>query len=438
MFINEVITKIWEPVSLQYEKTYKEASLLNTEELFNLIKENIEEKINYIRVINTPDFSITALATSGCPHCNKNGKFAACSMCDYSSPHAIGIARMDNLKHRSPELYAQIVRLSFEQARGVMPESSILESITTYDSLNSEEVTDEVFDEVFGKGELFKGKPFKLGIETRASSVTQSKLVKWKEKLGKRVRVEIGVEVKNDWIRNNWINKNITNDHIKNAVELIIETGWEPNGNVLIGIPGLTEEQSIELFYETVIWMDQLGFKYIICSPVAIKEMTLQGFIYRELRENESLVDLGVVYGEQTGMPWIFTVVRAIHAVISRRPDLARKLILSEVNFPNYYNCIEPFYNKNGMSNNMSDIKKSIREFALNKDPKVIIDLYSNMQEHPYYTLYQNILDKQKKYSDIKTVISKVGEEISKLMWPDNWHEKVSELKEELGKLTIT
>jgi len=428
MFIEEVVSKIWGKVSLDYQEEYNKALLLDTGSLYNAVIRGIETGAKNIGVFTSSDFSITSLATSGCPHCNRGNKFSGCSMCDYSSPYTENLAKMNALKTRDPELYAKAVRYSFDYVRGKTPEPSIFELVTGYDCLNSEEFPDEVFKELFEDNDLFSRKPYKYTFETRASSINPDKIKKWKDKLGKRVKVEFGVEVGNEWIRNHWINKNITNDHIIDAVKTISNEGWESNANVLIGIPGFTEKQAIAVFKQSVVWLESLGVNEIVCSPLSAKNRTLQGFIKENLNGNSRLVDCGIVCGDNTGMPWIFTVIEAIYSVVSENPGIAKKIMLSNVNFPLYFDKVRQV-NKHMSVNKAIE---AIEKFGEDRDPGNLFEARKELHKDKYYNEYLEFIEAQESAGNIAETILNVGSEVAKTLWPESWENKVRALKEEL------
>jgi radical SAM enzyme (TIGR01210 family) len=432
VFIEEVVSKIWEPVSEEYGAEYNRSCNMDLEKLYETVLEEVKS-VNTV-VYQSRELNMIALATSGCPHNNKNGRFSGCSMCDYNSSYAGSMARINALKKRSPEKYASIVRFSLENAREKVTVPSVVELITGYDCLNSEEIPDKVYEEVINKGELFKRKrkPYKSIFETRVSSVTLDKLLAWKKNLGKKVVVEFGVEVGNDWVRNHWINKNISDEEIVNAVKTIREAGCESSANILIGIPGCAETQAIELFKASFYWLCDIGTDHILCSPLGRKSRTLQGFIHERLKDNTRLAAVGIVSGEQTGMPWIFTVMEVIQQICDERPDLVERMTLSPANFPPYFKFMEEIYKDTDKEQCVTDTIGAIKKFGNDKDMDCFADARNRIYKSPFYQEYKEMLEKQEKAGNITDTFSMLGEEISKIFWPEALQDKLDIIKQEI------
>lgn len=429
MFIEEVVTKIWEPVSKQYESVYNEAMAMDQKDLYNVI-------INEIKKVNTQVYksralNMTVLPTSGCPHNNRKGKFSGCSMCDFNSTQVDNMAKMAALKQKSPELYGKSIKFSFENSRGIAPRPGIVELITAQDCFNEEELPDNVFEDLFINKGLFQRKPYKVILETRISSISSKKLSLCKEKLGKKVAVEFGLEVGDEWIRNHWINKNVTNSQVEEAIRTIRETGCESSANILIGIPGLTETQSIDLFVKTFLWLKELGCTHILCSPLSRKERTLQGFIYEHLRDNQRLNELNLVHGEQTGMPFIFTVFDALSRVLQEVEGAQELIALSPTNFSPYFEMTENLTSSTEMEGTALIIIDALKNYTTSGDPDILRKTKQVLENNRHYHNYLVIIEKQKKAGDVANTISILGEEISKVLWSDRWEEYRAMLESE-------
>lgn len=89
----------------------------------------------------------------------------------------------------------------------------------------------------------------------REPQVLTQQARKIKAKLGKHsVSVfEFGIEVSDHWIFSQWLNKGTTNSHITRAIQYIHDAGFQAIEDLIIGIPGLTERQSIQLFKDIFI-----------------------------------------------------------------------------------------------------------------------------------------------------------------------------------------
>ncbi|ACL75323.1 radical SAM protein [Ruminiclostridium cellulolyticum] len=429
MFIDDVIAKIWEPSYIEYKRIYDKAMNTDTDKLFHTLA---GQKMSTIYYPN--GLTMSVLATSGCPHRFREDRISGCSMCNYQSYFFNTYASMAALKKKDINLYAKAVRLSFENARGVMSKPNLFELISASDTLSREELPPQAFEELFGKNDLFSKKPFKYIMETRAPSVTSESMEMLKKYLGNKSRVllELGIESSDEWIRNHWINKDITNKDIITAVELIHQAGFKFSINILFGIPMLTEQQSIEIFKKSVEWADELGADEILCFPLSRKEGTLQGFLYKELRDSQRLIDAGLVNGEHTGLPWLFSALEAVHQVAVERPSVIKKL-----NFAQQSSAQSPVENTSAYnssidcycSRNNIDV---LEQFGRDKNIAKLEEALENLQNDPCYKDYVNLIKKQKNAGNISDTITILGEEIAKKLWPESCEEKLYGLKKEL------
>lgn len=431
MFINNVVTKIWEPVTQEYGRLYNEAMQLTEDELYNVILDRLKGVDNFL--LNTRELNMTRLLTTGCPHNHKNGKFSGCSMCDYMSFHLDMLAMVCALKDRDQKLYAKAVRYSFDNVRGKSPKPGTVELITGHDCLNPDEIPDETFDELFNKESLFGRKPYKTIFETRINSITYDRLAKWKEKLGKKVTVEVGIEVWDEWVRNHWINKNVFQNEISEALDIVEKTGCELSANILIGMPGLTEDISIQLFKETYFKLDELGVNYILCSPLSRKEKTLQGYIYKNMKNNKILVDAGLVNGEETGMPSFFTVMDAICSVLEEKPDSLPRMTLSPANFPVYFEIVKKNYQGNAAMEECLDFAiDALKRFSIDKDFQRFANARLTLSKTDSYKEYEKFKNKQNELGSLRNVLNVLGTELAKDLWPNEWENQMQSFIDEM------
>lgn len=434
MFIRDVVTKIWDPVSKEYGRLYNEAMKLTEDELLKTILDKLKSIDNFI--LKSRELNMTRLLTTGCPHNHKDGKFSGCSMCDYMSFHLDMIAMVCALKDRSPERYAQAMRYSFDNVRGKSPKPGTVELITGHDCLNPEEIPEEAFDELFNKESLFARKPYKTIFETRINSITYDRLMKWKEKLGKKVTVEVGIEVWDEWVRNHWIHKNVTGSEIMEALDTVKKAECEISANILIGMPGLTEDISIQLFKETYFKMDELGVDYVLCSPLSRKEKTLQGYIYQNLRDNEKLKSVGLVNGEETAMPSIFTVMDAIYLVLEEKPESLPRMTLSPANFPVYFGIIQNNYQGNAaMEECAALIMEALKTFSIDKDFRKFADARQAIVKTDSYEKYNTFKNKQNELGNLRNVLTVLGKELAKDLWPGEWETRMEAFRDEIKLL---
>jgi uncharacterized Fe-S cluster-containing MiaB family protein len=429
MFMDKVVTKIWEQAQLEYDQAYNDAKQMSTHQLVNRLT---QLKMTYYKY---PGVMMNGLPTCGCPHRFSNGKISGCSMCNY---HSIGIsliASLAVLREKDVKLYSETIKQIFINQRGVRTEPDLVEFISGNDSCNEQEYPEELYKELFGSGELFKIRPFRYLFETRASSITPEAMERMRKYLTKRSKivVEFGTEVSSEWLRNHWINKNILDSHIKKGVAVLHHAGLKAHTDVLIGIPGITERQSLKLFKETILILDQWGVDEFVCLPLNRKNYTLQGYLYHQLRDNEILDNIGLAQGEHTGLPWLFTIIEALGSVLEEQSELINRLNLAQIiaetnSVPN-----ETSFNKDRecLCNNMIiEVLQMIRRNVKNTD--LLLEVRDTVRKDPCYEDYLKLIEKQEKAGDIKETLTTVATEIAKTMWPENWNEYIDKFKEEL------
>ena len=151
MFIEDVITKIREPYTVQFNKVFKQANQMETEELYPSVLKDIEGLCKQLPY--PPDEKLalrdSAFATTGCPHWINNYHFAGCTMCNYFAFHIDYLAKMKTLRDRDVRLYAKAVRYSLDLQIGKAPESFFAELITANDTLNPEEFVESIKRDLF-------------------------------------------------------------------------------------------------------------------------------------------------------------------------------------------------------------------------------------------------------------------------------------------------
>lgn len=429
MFIEEVMSKIWEPEYKEYEKMYAQIIELDADTLYQKV---CNEKMGMIEYTG---LTMNLLSTCGCPHRFRENKISGCSMCNYQSKFLLSYAVMKALRKKDINLYARAVKDSFVNARGKELKANAYELITGNDSFSEEEFPDEVLKELFVKEKLFTRPPFWYILEARASSVTEERLALLKDYLGQntRVMIELGLESGNDWIRNYWINKEVTNREIERAVELIHKFGYKVSMDIIIGIPGLTEQQSVDLFVEAVLYANRIEADEIICIPLNRKEGTLQGFLHRELKGNQKLQEVGLVNGEHTGIPWLFTIMDAIYSVLKGRLDLLNKINFAQLSSDkNLIDNTIPYNAKKDCICNRK-IMEAIDNLNKKDGYEHFIEVRKEMHLDPCFQEYQALLRRQERCKDLKDTIQILGREITMVLWKDEGEEQYLQLLKELS-----
>lgn len=193
---------------------------------------------------------------------------------------------------------------------------------------------------------------------------------------------------------------------------MIKEFGYRVIGDILIGIPGLTEEQSIEVFSDTIEWAHKIGVDICVCVPLNRKERTIQGLLYRNLKYDETLFDCGLVQGEHTGLPWIFTVLRAIEKVADNS-KIRDKIYFAQLEEDNNTITNQVCYNFRHDCKCRQWGKKILNQFQAQRDSLIIKDAVESMQNDPCYDEYLQLLKKQEKAGTIKDTLTFLGKKIA-------------------------
>lgn len=394
---------------------YQEAIRMPENQLYLLLEKH---KATYY---TTGHRNLSNLMTCGCQHrvC-RDYVLAGCSMCNLHNKSLDHTAYMTAMRERNEVLYSQLVKLSFLNARGTNPSRTIHEYLFSYDFLNEREIPDICLEMLLGKNGIYKRKPFVYEFETAARSITwkRLKLLKQYTKDAK-VIIRIGIECADEWIRNHWLIKNISNDDIIKAIKACKEFGFEVTGNVLLGLPGFTEENSITEFINSVEWLDEIEIDSISCSILDRYENTLQGYIYDSLRTNSVLAHYGIADGDHTGLPWLFSFVRALAALEKNRPSVIRKIVFGQF-VTNYIDGEHTVaYNYSPFCLCANYISQFISKGFI-ESTQSISNLENEMKQDSCYSHYLKLLDIQKKISSLEQNLRCIVLEVSKNFF-QNW-----------------
>ena len=384
MWINAVMKTIWQPYTEQYEQKFTEYMNWPLERLIRHIKLIIQ---SHIKSTANGDQEIrsTTLVTCGCPHWNRRNGLCACSFCDYFSDLFPGYIMMSVLKERSSHQYAKMVRFSFDQARGIHQKPLFAEHVTAFDTLNDQEINGDTWRALF-EDSLYGGN-IKLYIcETRASSVSSKKIQEWNNQVGPRFLVENGVDVSNEWLRNHWLNKQISNSQIVNAWKAVHDENCQVINDILLGIPGLTDKQSIAIFEQS--FQDLQNADFIVVSPLVRKGVELQNTIYRYLSEDCEMLKIGAAKHSLTGSIHPLAIYRAIIGTFSRRPDLLHKYIHSPPHFDNYIALMRSCYQYDRDYIEVEHSLCGLVKFNETKDLNQLIEAYEKMKGSLFYQEY--------------------------------------------------
>lgn len=427
MIIDELMRVVWKGKKEQYEYWLNQAKMMADNEIYNYVSQK------HMTFYSYPGTNMNLISCSVCTY-RKDRGFSGCSMCDYENDDLMHQAFMAELLFRDRRLYAKAIKNSFQNVRGQVATPNVFELVSNYDVFNDQEFPEEVFQELFKDNQLFKKKPFSYILETRASSVTPEKLSLVRKYISEpnRVMIECGVETVNEWIRNHWLNKGVSNKQIETAILQIHAAGYKASADVLIGIPGFTEQQSINQFVDTIRWLDEIGVDQIIMLPLNRKENTLHGVFYRFLRNDDTLRKEGLSQGEHTGVPWLNTIYRSIHTVLVEKPEIRKKLNLAQVF--TYQNSVQNVtaYNLEGCRCNQILIQ-ALFDYQKNRKSETFREAYcfAESPQHECYSQYLDLLRMQKTY-DIQFVMETLINRLAPFIWPTQYADKVAAFEREL------
>ncbi len=433
MFIEQVMKKVWEPQSMQYQEVWDKAEKMTSSELY----EDILKGFEHVNLDALPNqyMNITNIVTSGCAHCIKDKCFNGCTFCDFYSSYAVDVAKMSVLRQKDRALYAKVVKYGVEiQRKNSTP--ALVEYFSAHDTLDEKAITDEVIQELSKVQDEAKRQTFNCFFETRASSVTEEKLIRWKsqvaDKISNRAELVFGTETSDEWLRNHWLNKNIRDEEIDRAISIGKKQKCFVGTTVLMGIPGLPDVYGMKMFVETFLSISRKDVNHIICSPMLPKKSSLQGYIAKEMKENKALQEAGIINGFFTGMPNIVMVFEALCTVIREGIEVSKKLVLCPSFFPPYLEKVREGFRDSVNKKEVNFLCDAIQAFTMNADVKMMLKAREQAAEWKFFTDYLEILNKQKEQGDIEHVMQITATELAKHFWPDRWEEYLNMLTGEL------
>lgn len=420
-FISEVMKSLWSEQSELYQDVYRRFKSNPLNELVEELRKRIDQSAGLIRGYDSPTFSEVFLPSTGCSHCLKESVFCGCSFCDFVSNDVEYFAKMKVIRDQSEEAYAQLICYAFKTSRGENVSASLSEAITLFDSLDVDEFPDTAYYMLFGQNQLYKKRPFQVEIEARASSVTKDRLCVWKSHLpARRLIVRMGVEVGDELLRNQWLNKSITDNEIYQAIEHLKESKCKSNANILIGIPGLNERQSINMFIDSVLWADVAGFDQIVLSPLIYVGASLQSYIATHNGSEGALFDC------HTGFVSICAIYEGLVSILLREPSVITKIGISVFNMPVHWKQEKQAIGNSEDEEFVREAYDGLMDFNVQRDVHRILSLYSNLQKTQLYSRYQSRVSTQS--SNYIDTIYDLSKKLSMLLWHKDWEDKLNTL----------
>jgi len=409
-FIDYVMREIKEDEAQQYRDAIKSA---DDQPVKNLYEKLINEKAN----IYERDMSIlTRLITTGCSHYFHDDTLIGCSMCNLHLNDYNTVAQMRSLRKRDPDLYSDVVCITAGANRTPGLRRTTIEYIFAYNFFDLFEIPRLACEELLTQGVLFAKKPHVIQIEGRADMIDSDQLRSIRDKIyPSRLVIRLGIECSNEWIRNHWLNKKTSNERIIAAINTCLNLDVQVVANILFGIPGFTEEQSIRHFINTILWLDDIGVPFFNCSVLIRKPNTLQGLIHQISLSNESLPDVGIYDSEHAGLPWLFSLIDALVACESQVKDFSSRLVFGEYD-PTYFVGKNEFaYNATHDCPCNSTILSAIAE---NRSIKGFLgELMDLIKKDKCRNEYAQLLDKQKSITDERVLMSTLADYLAEYLW---------------------
>lgn len=430
MFMKNVMTEIWKDKSKEYQKAYQTASTMKLRDLVMRARE-LSTGMRY----EYPHCGMNMIPTIGCPYKrDSKGVYSGCSMCDYHSDYVEGEALMTAMREKDVNSYAAFMRESLDRITlAYSPKNCELFSI--YSGLNKMEMPNESITAVFCDVQQKFPQADNYVLEVRAEDINPDSVEELLKYTGDvNLEFEVGVEA-TEWIRNHWINKGLNDDKLANAIEVAHHYGIEISTNVLLGIPGLTEMQSIDTCIETVKLVSELNTDRIIVMPTNRKKYSFQGHLYDMHRENSTLADIGIAQGEHTGLGYLFSVLDGLKRIALEIPEAKEKITLSQINADT--NSIENTVPYNGEGCKCSDdIRKRLAKQISDVDFNEITTIDIENIDHECRAEYEEILHTQSKAGSIKETLQVVANEVSNGLWDTKrTAKKIAGFAEELKSL---
>lgn len=411
MFINDVMSEVWNSRYKEYIKILKFMEEKDINELKNLCKKDIDKLSE--KVFVSDNHSLTIIETIGCQHQFRNDRISGCSFCDWDSTRISEIARLRVLLEKDKEAYGDVLKYSFQKIRGSDCSPCLIEQISIHDVMDSKQFPEEAFKKLFIEESVYRTRPNIGIISARAANVRDDKIKEWKKVFKRALTVGIGIEVGNEWIRNHWLNKNTSNEQVENAVRVIHNNGAKVCANIILGVSGLCDKNALEIFFDTCRYILEIGVDFILISPLIVKEKSLG----RLINENKNGCEgfLSVLLAE------------AVYGINEKFGAHISKFTFSPDNFED---SIQNSYGEEkeylkGIFQSIGNMGKvyTVREF------ESFLEFYNQFSNSDYY---KNNVNKMDSGLSIKEELKNVAKYVALKLWSEDkrYEEFVEEINE--------
>jgi len=432
MYIQKIIKEIWKN---HYDEVKQYMEKFNTMDVELLHKLAIEQcmKMNIV-YYQERDFVQNIIPSIGCTKCFHN---YPCSFCNFHLEQVEFSAIMQTLREKSVEKYVDILVFNFKKIRGsdkVTPRN--IELFAVRDFFNEYEFPKEAFDALLSEDGVFTRKPYYGSVFTGGASITPEKIRRLKNAFRKNVTIIIGVEVESEWIRRYWLNKSVSNKIIEKNIGIIAKEKAHSGATILLGLPGLTDLQSIELLMQTIKWLNSLPVNYIQIGYLVRKQNTVQEFIYKYLRNDFELNEIGVAKYEKTGMLDIIILYDTIMKIYQLDSNIYKRIVFSAQNFIDN----AKIYNNSKVYGSLTELERKLLNNILKitsvgiKNIHQYIDEYEGITKTEEYHASMKKLKSQQGLSNIKDTMRIVGKKIAEVLFDvSNQALLLSELESDLN-----
>ncbi|WP_163211841.1 hypothetical protein [Bacteroides sp. 519] len=201
--------------------------------------------------------------TKGCQWDASGG----CVMCNYGKGHNINENEMiSSISQAINEAGSNISELAITPSGSFLDTNEVPISVRhfIYDKIKKSHIDRFIF-------------------ETRVDTITKSNIKELKEYLpNKKISIEIGLETSSQWISNFCLNKGTDINDYMSKFKLLKECDIEIIANISLGIPFLSENQSIESAVKTIKWAYKYGADNTVIFPLHVKPYTLSAVLYEK------------------------------------------------------------------------------------------------------------------------------------------------------------
>jgi uncharacterized Fe-S cluster-containing MiaB family protein len=433
MFIDDVVTHIWEPYSVVFREALERAEGRSAEELYAAARSKAMAFVSY----ENTGTNCNLLQTSACSYRVRGRKLVGCSMCDYHTTNIDGWAEMRALRKKSLPLYNAAVRASFVNVRGEDAKGAFCEQVTANDCLDPVEYPEELIDELFGARTVFADQPRSYLFEVLPTNVTPGRVERLRARLNTRrpVFFDFGAEC-TEWLRVHWLNKRISDAVLRRAVEVMKRFQIGPVADMLFGLPGLTEEQSILVFEQSVKLLLDLGVERIVCLPLNRKRATLQGYLHTRLADSALLTSRGLAQGEHTGLPWLFSLLAGLCRLReSCGPEVYRKLTVVATRPEFVTGRCETSYNGDPACECNVSIVEALERYQLRRDPEPLWRLNESFAGHRCHQQWRALREQQRAAGGLRETLRLLAEAISQDAFPGAAEARLQGFERELASL---